>query len=783
MAVTTINLEPQAQRTARAHRVYLRAKWSEEWEEIPFLYAEEVAWRLAPSISTANLIWRYGQGMRPGEAALKVIERLSDKRRLWCKIEIDTHAVTEEEREEEEDGTPPQPLKWYGSIELDGFANEGLIQTGVKQGSGSSTTPIYKPCGTQPLVALGLEYALYQRPIRGATWLDSSGKEQRSERPIVFNRPNAAGQPDGNRSATKGTRSFVFSSTLGMDAAKTWNSRKIVEYLCAQEVPTGPGGSEQWMLLLDPDTEEVVPDWDFPVIDPTGMSMGEMLNVLLPRSRMLSWQITVYGSGEAVFLTPVSLLGSDVTTDLGRFKKNHRQINLQTSMTAYRSPDVTYAIKDSDIGRIDQARVRGARRTSTCTLAYADDSLDTGWPVDLELEYEAGFSGAATYAGLHTDGKQAANAEVRATDRLFPVFRRFAIPDEWDQKVKDGLGGGIAKPVFLLTDDSSDGVRKICPREIALAPMLPLTEGFDYERVLSVSEAAYGTTTAREVVEKLHEGPHGRVAALVLFKTPDWLGAGDPPYIQVDKIGTGSAIEQVSREAGRNWSARVEVANDDRAVLLHVSGEPQHVVEGENFSELPVDPFLGNWDWRDALFTVCLLDDRHAEGVYPDDSAADDNVVGMRRELVIQAGDAYKMDYIVEGTVIGVNPETRQPVRCIAGGWINNDKKTLVARARQVYEYYGTTRRSLVLSTPLINSQVRLGDYVVDFGNVIAVKSLGTVVSEIVVTIPEGENNPPPPSIQYTTAFAELDTLELLNQRPAVVEPTGRKGALAEARA
>ena len=58
-----------------------------------------------------------------------------------------------------------------------------------------------------------------------------------------------------------------------------------------------------------------------------------------------------------------------------------------------------------------------------------------------------------------------------------------------------------------------------------------------------------------------------------------------------------------------------------------------------------------------------------------------------------------------------------------------------------------------------------------------------TVNGQIVVTIPEGENNPPPPSIQYTTAFAELDTIELLNQRPAVVEPTGRKGALAEARA
>ena len=770
---TTINLEPRTARGARGHRVYLKAMWSAEWERVPYLFAEEVAWRLAPSLPTASLTWRYGRGMRQGEFSLATIARLADKRRLWVKIEIDTHAVTAAEIAAEKGGQAPTPLKWYGSIELDGFAGEGLVQIGVSGGQ-----PVYAPAGDQPILAFGLEYALYQRPIRGATWLDSAGKEQRSEIPFVFNKPNAAGQPDGNRSANRGARSYLFSASVGAGAAQIWTSRTIGEYVCATEVPTGPGGAKQWNELpLDPDTDEVLPDWDTPVIDPEGLKAGELLNVLLPRSRMLSWKIIVFGEDERPYVTPVSLLGSDVATDLGTLKKNNRQINLQASLAADLSPEVVYTIKDSEIGRIDQARVRGARRTSTCTLRYSaadpDKSLDKGWSTTLETEYEAAFSAAATYAGLGTDGKQMANAEVRHTDRLFPVFRRFAVPLLWNQQVSQ-TDGGTKKAVFLKNSLNDTEVRTLCPRELELAPTLPLMEGFNYQSI--------GSLSLRTPPTKISDGPHGRLTAFVLFKTPQWAGAGSAPYIQVDAVGSGSAVEQVSVHQDRHWSARVEVAPGDRAVLLHVTGEPQHVLAYSDFSKLPVDEYTGRWDWHDALFTVCLFDDRKAEGVYPKDSDADARVVGMRRELVIEAGDAYKQDYLVPGTVVGIDVATRQPVRCTSGGWIHDDRKLLEARARQVFEYYGQTRRSLVLATPLVNSQVELGAYVVDFGSSASVKSLGTVVSEIVVTIPGGEQDPPPPSIQYTTAFAELETIELLNKRPAIVEPTGRKGALAEAR-
>lgn len=775
---TNINLTSKTLRTARPHAVYLKQKWTDDWTRIPYLWAEEVAWRLAPSLSTATLVWEYGVGLRQGEFALKTVARLTNVRRLYVKILIGGHALTGSEGD-------PADLAWYGTIEMDGFHSEGLLKTG--QSNGQS---VYTLSGKQPLVCLGLEHALYRHPIRGATWLDSDGGEKRSGTPFVFNRESSVGAPSGNRSNQLGFQgTFVFAPNVGHNDAALWRSRTIAAYLCAHERPAGFGAFD---LALDPDTEQVLPDWDTPVIDPAGHSTAELLNLLMPKSRMLSWHLTVLPEDdfEAVFLTPVSLLGSDITTDLGTLFGNQQQVTLNDSTAADLAPDNRYAIKDSDIGIIDQARVRGARRTSTCTLSAADGSLVIGWPLAREAEYEAGYSGADDYAELPRNEQQAANAEVRHTDRLFAVFRRFAIPDLWDQIAFDGLGEGPAHPVFLENDAFLASYHRVCPRELELATTLPLVDGFDYRSIAFVEyvPGQGDTITGRTPPEQIAAGPHNRIPAFVLFLTPDWQGEheGEPtdaPYVQVEKIGTGSALEQTTLNRDRHWSARVEIPRQDRAVLLHVTGEPQHVLAFSEMIRLPVDPFLGRWDWRDALFTVCLLDDRHAEGVYPDDFTAFERAPGGVRELVIEAGDQYKQDFLVPGTVVGLDLETRQPVRCAAGGWINDDVPVLQARAQQVFEYYGQTRRSLQLTTPIVTSQLAIGQYIVNFGSAHSVRSLGTVISEIVVTIPGGDSAElPPPTMQVTTAFAELETLELLNRRPEDKQLRGRPAALMAAR-
>ncbi len=763
MATTTLNLEPQTQRAARGHRVYMRARWTHDWTLVTDLYAEEVNWRLAPAIGDARLIWRFGRGLLPTTLTFAQIARLTSVRRQFVKIEIDAHAVTAAEiaAEAADPNDTPAPLTWYGTIELDEHTRTYLLRT---------PDGVLFEGGEQTLSAVSLEANYYRHPLRGATWLGADGADHRSERPFVFNRPGPDGAPEGNRAASRGVYGWVFSSQIGVPD-RTWTSKKIVEYLLNYEAPSGPGGAHEFFATLDPEADTLIPDWDTPVIDPEpAATVGELFNQLLPRSRMLSWKIRV-DDADNVYLTPVSHFGSDVDTDLGKFKANPHQLILQSSNAAAGSPDTTFHLSESDIPVIDQVRVRGARRTSTCTLSYNDDTLTLGWPNDLETEYLAGFSGNAGYAALSTDQKQAANQEIRRADRLFPVFRRFAIPDEWTQKVKDGLGGGTEKPVFLANDAGGSAVKLVCPRELELAPTLALKEGYDYSTV--------GSLSLRVPPVKVSDGPFNRAPAIVLMLTPDWTGGGSAPYVQVDSVFT--AAEEVSTHRNGHFSGRVEVPARDRAVLIHVDGQPQHILEGADYTRLPVDEHPGQWNWRQALCTVTLYDDRYCEGVWPTDANTDAAVTTLRRELLVTAGDQYKQDYIVPGTVIGINPADRQPQRCTDGGWANDDRKILAARAQQVFQYYGQTRRALHLTTPLMTAQISLGDYVQTVGRSGNPQTVGTVISQISLRIPQGAR-PRPPQLSFQTSLAELEPGEILNRVPDAAAIPAKRAALAAAK-
>lgn len=237
MPTTTLNIEPQTTRDARAHRVYLRARWTHEWAEVVDLFAEEVVWRLAPGIGEARLLWRFGYGLPRGELQQQVVERLTSVRRQFVKIECDTHPVTAAEiaAEEADPADTPQKLVWYGTIELDEHTRSWLLRT--PQG-------VLYDGGEQTLTAVSLEAAYYRHPVRGATWLAADGAEHRAERPFVFNRPGADGAPEGNRSSFRGTYAWAFAATIG-EPASVWTSKKILEYLLAYEAPSGPEGADR----------------------------------------------------------------------------------------------------------------------------------------------------------------------------------------------------------------------------------------------------------------------------------------------------------------------------------------------------------------------------------------------------------------------------------------------------------------------------------------------------------------------------------------------------------
>ncbi len=748
--MATINFLPKQTRTALGHTVYLRSDWKAAWEAVPYLFCDTATWSLAPSIGTAQLSWRYGRGMRQGEQALKNIDRLADKRRLYVKIEIECHAVDVNGAIRSFTGDGSDALRWYGTVELDGRQKEGLIK--LADGTHLET-------GMQPLHCVGLEHALHRHFIRGASWLDrDQATVRRAERTFIFNRPGPDGEARPNRAPTRGPKSYAFNSAVEEpDEDVTpgwWSSRDIVEYLATYEVPRGRGDLEQIRLRLAPDELTRVPNWDRPIVDPHRQTTAEILNQLLPRSRMLSWRIRVddVASVETVWLEPISLFGAAVRTDLGTFAANPWQHNLQTLQLALAAPDAPYTIKESDLQTIDQARVRGARRTSTCTLSHGDGNWELRASAQQISLYDAGASTHGSYASMSDSEKKKANSDVRESDLLNSTYRFFGLPGLWNQTAQGNT-------VFLSNETTVTAPPyPVCHAELELAPTLPLKDGYDYRDLGPMDDPYPPVRTDARV--------HSRTPSMVFFAIP---GEADK-YIQVEAIGKAFEHDDgTDTDAPRNWSGRVEVPPHSRGLTIDVIGKPQHVLAFSDFTGVAADADLGEWDWRDALFTVCILDDRHAEGVWPSDAVVKQSVVTLRRELVVYAGDGFRLDYLVPETVIGLattsTPGARELVRCNGGGWINDDRKPLYSRARQLFEYYRQPRRSLVMETPIVNSALDLGDYISEFGLATAPIELGTVISQIEVQIPSGEK-PDPPTIRYETAFAELDHTEIILRKP-----------------
>jgi len=724
-ANTFLALVAAGQKTARPHAVYVREHWFGTWTNVPWLFADSVTWSLAPAIGTAQLAWRAGRGMRQGELKPGVVARLTGIDRWFVKIEWDFSDLG---------GVTPatQYLRWYGTLEASIDETVGLLI------DGKTVVPKSK----QKLTCYGLEQLWYRTPLRKSVWSETiSGAEHTIDRVIPFNRVNGAGEVEGNRSATRDWKSYCFTDKIGI-ADELWSTRNIAEYLAAHMGPKGFMDVPQPLFRIDVTARDLLPDWDKPVIDPEGKTLGQVLEEILPRGRMLAWRLAVDDSdpddtAPTVKLTPYSLLGAAVTTPAGQHLfENPRRVALLTDGV----PDFHHAAKESSSQRFDQLIVRGARATSTCTLSKADLTLEAGWPSALETEYEAGFSGDGTYAGLGTHDRQHRNLEVRHRDKLWPVFRRFAIPAAWKQKVKNGLGGGSEELVFP-TIPGGDKPYPVCPRDLRMLPTVPMKEGFEYE--------AIGSVTLRIAPIRISDGPHERLAPMVFFKSPV-----TERYFHVERIGDGAGLETTDAAGELQFSCRIEVPASDRAILLHCHGRPQHAIAAADFDPLDEDPYAGVWDWQDAIITVALTDDRYCEGKWPSDALAKADVVGCRRELLLEAGEKYRLDYLVNNTVIGID-DAGDLIRASEASWIHDERETLAARARQAYEYYQQSRRAAAITTPRLELalDLRLGDYLESIGEADP-QTYGSVVSEITVTIPDGDGAP---SLSYTTAFAELD--------------------------
>lgn len=741
---------PRVAQGQLAHRVYLRGEWSGPWEEIPHLHCRRATWCAAPGISSAELVWRYGFGRRPGDTQTETILRQVDRARFYVKIEIEPNVLV---------GHPTDKLVWYGTLEVETDRRGGvrLVQTGEDDDDRELIAS-----GAQYFAAYGLEALLDRHVVTTSRWSRGPGQEFTLDRGLPF---NAQGRP--NRSIAQGVRlAYLFAEDLS--TAKSWSTREAVRYLLAEQSPRDWNDEQRIPFALDLAREELLPAWDQPVVETHGRTTRELLNALMPRQRLLSYFLEVEevpGGRDRLIVRPFSFHDADIEVDAQRVFKanpNPRQLAFEQEHSAQ------CTVKTSSLDAIDVVEIVGAPRRDCFTVSYADGTVVDGWPAELETEYEKGASEADDYpAAEEIEDRQRRNADARRSERLSTVFARFKLPEHWDGLAGDGEGGS-KKPVAPKDDDPDESYPLYGPL-IVLTPTLPLLERHDYSE----------DKIEKEAVASVGAPPFRELRPLVCVPLPTQTGK----YHLVENLGAHTREDSDEGER-RTWSGHVVVLPPSQpyepAWEVHVDGEPQHVIAAGAFSGLAEDEDLESaYDYEEFLFTIAIEDPRYCRAQWPDPAPHGFDAL---RRLRLEAGDGYRLDYVAPGTVVGIDPETLELVRTTTGGFARDDRPALQSAARVAWQWYSQQRRALELSVQHVTRALWLGDLVTAIGDPdleipgdIHVSDVGSCVSEVTVEIPvvDGAGPPPPRRQTWVTAFGELDPL-LYAYAPA--PPAGRYG-------
>lgn len=724
-------------------RVYSKTRWDHAWVEETDWYPVQVEWRAAPGASMAVIERRYGHLIPPvgavgwSESPLTVVARKppTATTRLFIKIALETLSLTS-------DALGVHEMIWIGTCEVVADRIDGPIRRAVEPTPPSTDEITYTASGQQSFICYGLELLLDR--IHVCTSRIKLGENEHTiDRGLTFNDRGV-----GNRSEARGTGgAFLFDGNPPGSAGygeRDWSTKQIVEYLLQIGTPRGVFEIEKIPFRLAEDVW-TLSTADKPILPAHGHTLRSLLNSLLPRQRLLSYWIDVdeLKTPHQVLVRPftftseaITLIGEDVIFP----NANQKELAFDRDRGAFAS------LRTTSLDSYEQVRVDGARRRSCFSVSFDDGTLERGWPTALETEYEQGASTAGDYpAAAEIEERQRRNAEARAAERLASVYARFALPASFDLKAGDGVGG-TKNPI---TPDDADGAKvfTVNARELFVLPTIPLLDGHDY---------ADGKIP--DGVEELADGPFAELPPLVAWQIPE-----DPTrYALVEVAGSPAELDNAAEEANRRWSASVRVPERDRAFLIFVHGQPQHVIAFTDFAPLADDEELGENDFLQMIATIAIEDDRYCSFSHPETPEARDDL----RVLRIQAGDEYRLDYVAPQTVVAIDPTDGSLIRS-NGGFVRDDRDKLETIARLAWAWYGRQRHALQFDTSWPTRDLWLGDLITKIGDSelpgnATIDDVDSVVTAITVVMTKTQSHTPPPwRISYQTDFGELDPLRL----------------------
>ena len=684
---------------AGTQRVYIRARWADDWTYQGNIWCEEATLSLLPSMPTASFVLHYGIVIPHGGTATLTQAKLNLSG-WYVKVEFDT-----------EDGT----ITWVGFIDQ------------VVDLQGGVTGSI--PSGTQRFVAMSMAQVLSYEYLTRSRWHDEPATQIRwSGSAIDF---NAGGMPNRSPTIPSGEETCVFTPRAPKNyhdaAAWTkpvyWSSRDIAKYLEEYAQPDGD------LIPFRIDNVDLLPDWDRPVIQTEGKSVLTILNELANPGRLLQFSV---GHDESstphkVVLRVHSL--SAVTLSLPNGKTHPANTDTLVISTTG-AQDTNLVIQGSATATVHQVVVKGAKRESLGSFSIATDENQAfveGWTSTEQTDFNTAASGETAYSAADDAEKQRMNQVARAQARLADVFRTLVLNPNWDFDVTTSLD-------YLFVDED---LNRYYPwwGDIKIAPQLPIKEKLDYTTYLST------VTEADHLSETEYRPPY------VLIDHPTESGS----WVQVEKMSNGSDPA---------FSVSVGVSKEGQGVTLDVSGQYQQALANTRFVALPVDEELGSWDYLDCLMTLSLTEDRFVEFAYPaDEDIADKDAI---RRKIIYAGNAYKRVRMLPDTAVDVDADGSLKLTTTSNttdGDLVNDTPALESLGMIAASWYLVPRNVLRLSSSRPSATVAVGQ-MLTYANPGTPQAsvVNTVVSQITISCPLVDRTTPV-SYTVTTATGELDVL------------------------
>lgn len=705
---------PHEIKNAIRAEISIKAKWLDLWVLIPGATATNLTFALSPDIGRAEISFPYGDVKEFGSTKFAPRPPLNP---IDFYIKIDLYNQGPGEPEGPGPFGEPLPFlfkSWYGVV----------VEEIVDRADAAH--------GHQAFMCYDLAYLLEREIITTSVAKDATRDWRLKviERAISFNYTGTGSTQSkpfiiGNMAADATDPVPVFCRRFGLQdfaagpsfpdlkSSKNWNAGDIVKYLVAfqpREDLRDPGFD--WRL----DATNGFPDdlgW-FPVVSAEGRTVKSILDQLLSRNRLIGWRATVSADGLKPVIQWFPLTDTDIfmpeevqfgapNPDVLIFLHGQRNVvNFFGTEPGWGRIDTT--ITHSSLHKFDRVLVRGARIGTTFTIHKlwqrneGERNLKTAeetWTEGQQELYELGASKHKDYEDSFYPEKQAMNKRVRSSKLLQKVFSWYRIVDEWQGVNQEFL---TIMPDFFQ-DLSVGGLRQ---RErggafwrpgLRVSRTLPLLQSIDYS----------GDKLKGLKDRPLQEYPGGGrpPAMLPLLYVLDnyiddelWLDLGNP--------ARGSQHSLLA-SYGSNISARIVPLEGDCgfAILVRDSrpgGGGSHALALGRYTNRvdiddPIDPVdkAPDFSLDDVRITIHIELDHSCQAWF--DAVGNQTRERGQREMVIEMGDSYRLEWVAPDTVIGIDEDGQ--LITTDGGYLYDDRTLLRQIAILAFGWYSRPRMAI----------------------------------------------------------------------------------------